>query len=312
MPTLMSSRPDPLPNPTLSASAGDALCARINALADEAWPIRSSDHARAESLAREALRQAEAADYPVGIALALRTLAFQQFYFHSDYEGAELRLQRALELLDKAGEARGRADLLNSLGVVHRRGGRHSEAMRLHLASMEVARLVNDHPAEARAIGAVGNVHHLLGDFGRALEHYQASLRLQEDLGDVHEAACTLINIGIIHAMIGEPERAITYTSQALQTHERGDQQAAAVCLVNLGNAYIDLGNDPRALDFLERAASRFAELDNHGDQASCLSDIGRIHERRGKDEEALAFYQRSRGLVESSGARIHLPEILM
>ena len=311
MPTLMSSRLDPLPNPTFPAP-DDAVRARIDVLADEAWPIRSSDPARARSLAREALRLAEAACYPVGIALALRTLGVQQFYLHSDYEGAEALLRRALALLDEAGEVRGRADVLNSLGWVHRHAGRYSEAMRLQVESLHLYRASGNRAGEALALGSVGGVYHLLGDLGRALEHYQASLALRNEIGDVSEIAYPLSNIAVIHGMMGEPERAIEYTRRALEIHENGDVRAAAVCLVNLGNAYVDLGDDDRAQQFLEQAAARFAELDNYGDEASCLCDIGRIHERRGDDRQAFSFYRHSQTLLERSGAQMHLPETLM
>src|SRR5688572_13368305 len=76
---------------------------RVDALNDAAWPLRFSDQARAQALAGEALERAEAAGYPAGIALALRTLAAQAHYFQADYDGALRLMQRALALLDEAG-----------------------------------------------------------------------------------------------------------------------------------------------------------------------------------------------------------------
>src|SRR5688500_3654488 len=77
---------------------------RIDALNDEAWSNRFTARGHAESLAREALELAEADPYPTGMALALRTLGTQRYYFDSDYEGAFVMLRRALSLLDEAGE----------------------------------------------------------------------------------------------------------------------------------------------------------------------------------------------------------------
>jgi diguanylate cyclase (GGDEF)-like protein len=308
----MNTRLDPSPEIPIPGLPGDLVRQRIDALAEEAWRLHLSDQTRAAALADEALRLAEAADYPVGIALASRTLAYHQFYFHSDYDGAEAQLKYALEVLETAGETRGRADVINSLGTVHRRAGRQQEAMRLHLAALELYRASGDRSGEALAIGSVGSVYHLLGDFGRALEHHQASLALREELGDEAGIAYSLMNIAIIHGMMGEPERVIEYTTRALRMRVGSDSRAVCVCLVNLGNAYADLGDDERALEYLERASAQLASLDNHGDEASCQGDVGRIHERRGDDARALACYQRSRALLERSGALIYLPETLM
>ncbi|HEX6039009.1 diguanylate cyclase [Longimicrobium sp.] len=302
---------DPVPAVPVSAADVEAR-ARIDALADEAWPLRFSDQARAAALAGEALRLAQAADYPVGVALALRTLGAQQFYFQSDLTGADARFRLALDLLDQAGETRGRADVLNLLGSVNRLAGRQVDSMRLHLAALELARQQGDRMAEALALGSIGSVYHLLGDYGRALEHHQASLALREEIGDETGMGYPLINIGIIHGMMGEPERTIEHMRRAFTIQERGDPHSADVCLVNLGNAYLDLGQDERALEFLERAYTRLSARGSHADEASCLCDIGRIHERRGEDARALACYQRSRALLERTGSRIYLPEVLM
>jgi diguanylate cyclase (GGDEF)-like protein len=308
----MDLRLDSLPTVPLFSSDAAAVRARIDALNDEAWPIRFTVQDRAAELAHAALLLGEESEYALGIAMALRTLATQQFYFRSDYEGAEERLRRALALLDGAGEARGRGDLLNALGAVHRRNGRHAEAMRLHLAALEMQRAEGDRAGEALALGSIGSVYHLLGDYGRALEHHQASLLLREEIGEEPGVGHSLINIGIVHGMMGEPERAIEYTLRALRIHEGHDPHATAVCLVNLGNAHVDLGQDERALEFLERAAANLASRGNHGDEASCRCDIGRIHERCGDPARALACYLRSRELLEHGEGRIYVPETLI
>ncbi|HST58290.1 MAG TPA: diguanylate cyclase [Longimicrobium sp.] len=289
----------------------DALRSRIDALADEAWPIRFTDHVAAEALANEALRLAEAANYPRGIALALRTLGSQRFYVHSDFDDAEVQLRRALDLLHQAEEMHGQADVLHSMGSLHRRAGRQREAMRLYLQSLDLYRASGDRVGEAQAVGSLGSVYHLLGEYGHALEHYQFSLALREGIDDPPGIADSLVNIGIIHGTMGEPERAIEYILRALPI-QHGDPVRTAVCLVNLGNAHTDMGDDRRALEYLERGASQFAALDNEGEEASCLSDIGSIHERRGDDVQALACYERSRELLRRSGAHIYLPEVLI
>jgi diguanylate cyclase (GGDEF)-like protein len=307
----MDTRLDPPPAASVREAVDDDVRARIDALNEQAWPIRFSDDVRAESLAREALRLAEAVDDRVGIALALRTLAAQQFYIRSDYDRAEAQLVRALELLDGAGENRGRPDLLNSLGAIHRRGGRYAEAMRLHLAALELARVVGDRPAEALALGSIGSVYQLLGDFGRSLEHHQSSLALREALGDAAGAALSHVNIGVVYGHMGEPERVIEYMLRALPIHERMDRRAAAICLVNLGNAHAELGSDDVALEYLQRGAAGLAEFD-HSEEASCVCDIGGIHERRGDDAQALAYYLRSHELLDRTGGGIYRPGTLI
>jgi diguanylate cyclase (GGDEF)-like protein len=287
------------------------LRARVDALADEAWQLRFTDRARAEAAAREALALAEADGYKAGIALALRTLGTQRYYFHSDYDGALELLGRALGLLDQAGEVRGRADVLNGVGHVYLRRGEHVHAARLLLDALEIQRSTGDLVGEGNSLSHLGHAAYLVGDYGSALEYHQASLSIREHTGDRSGVGYSLINIGIIHGQLGEADRVQEYMRRALELLERDDPQAAAVCLANIGNAYLDQGEHGPALEHLQRAADGMRAV-AHADEASCLSDLGRIHQARGDDEAARALYLRSLELARERDARIYEPEILI
>ena len=293
--------------PDLSAE----LRARIDALNDEAWPLRFVDQARARGLATQALELAESVDYPVGVALALRTLAAQDHYFHADYDGALRLLERAQALLDAAGEARGRADVLNGIGNVYVRHGRHDDAVRLHLEALALQREAGDRLGEGNSLSHLGNASYLIGEYGRALEHHQAALALREQIGDRGGVGYSLINVGIIHGQMGEPERVIEYMTRALAIHEGADPHGAAICLSNIGNAWAELGDYERAQEYLERAAEGLGAAGVHDDASSCLCDLGRLHERRGELARALDCYQRAVERVQHTGARIYETEAL-
>jgi diguanylate cyclase (GGDEF)-like protein len=285
--------------------------ARVDSLVDEAWIIRFTDRERAEALAREALELAEAHEYMAGMGLALRTLGTQRYYFHSDYEGALGMLQRALGLLDQAGEVRGRADVLNGVGHVYLRRGQNVEAARLHLDALEIQRATGDQVGESNSLSHLGHAAYLVGDYGSSLDYHQASLALREQTGDQAGVGYSLINVGIIHGQLGEPERVRDHMTRALEILEADDPQAAAVCLANIGNSYADQGLHDPALEHLQRAAERLRAV-AHADEASCLSDLGHIHQARGDDGAAREHYLRALELARSRDARIYQPEILI
>jgi diguanylate cyclase (GGDEF)-like protein len=303
--------------PSLSSALPDQshphieLRARIDALNDDAWPIRFSDRERAETLAREALGLAEAAEYPAGIALALRTLGVQRQHFKSDYEGALDLLDRALALLDEAGEVRGRADVLNGIGHVHLRQGEHARAVGLHLEALRIQRSLGDQVGEGSSLNLLGIATYRAGEYGAALEHHQGALALREQAGDRAGAGNVLINIGVIHGELGEFEQLLECMGRALHYLDGQDPQAVGACLCNMGDAYASLGDLDRALEFLERAGAELRAIDS-ADEAVCLMDLGRVHEKRGDDETARTCYVRALELVHRSGASTYEPEILI
>jgi len=289
----------------------EGVRARIDALADEAWSIRLTGRERAEALAREALELAEAEEYPLGVALALRTLGVQRNYFASDHAGALELLQRALSLLDASGEDRGRGDVLNGIGYVHLRRGEYGEATRLHLQALQIQRATGDVLGEANSLNHLGVVADRAGEYAAALEYYQASVGIRELHGATAAMGHSLMNIGVVYAHLGEMERSLEYTIRALRIHEHSDPPAAAICLNNIGASFRTLGEYDLALEYLEQAAAAFRAI-GHVDEANCLCEIGCIHAARGDDAGALSCFRASLELTRRLGSRVFEPEILM
>ncbi|HEY0018280.1 MAG TPA: diguanylate cyclase [Longimicrobium sp.] len=285
--------------------------ARVDALADEAWSIRLTDRERANSLACQALELAEVEGYGVGIALALRTLGVQRNYFVSDYEGALILLQRALSLLDAEGETRGRGDVLSGIGYVHLRRGEYAQATHLHLQALQIQRATGDVVGEANSLNHLGVVASRAGEHGAALEYYQASLTIRELHGDRAAVGHSLMNIGATYGHLGEMERLLEYSTRALQIHEHSDLPAAGVCLNNIGTAFLALGEYNLALEYLEQAAAGFRAI-GHVDEASCLCEVGCVHQARGDDAAALSCFLQGLNLMRRLGSRVYEPEILM
>ncbi|HEU0299391.1 MAG TPA: diguanylate cyclase, partial [Longimicrobium sp.] len=107
-------------------------------------------------------------------------------------------------------------------------------------------------------------------------------------------------------------ERALDYMLQALAIKEGMDPQAAGISMLNVGTAYADLGDDEKALEYMERAAVRLRQTGGRDGEATCLRDIGRVHERGGDLPRALACYQESLAITRQLGARVFEAETLV
>jgi diguanylate cyclase (GGDEF)-like protein len=288
------------------------LRGRVDALNGEAWDLHSTQPERAHALVAEALDLSSDGRYPAGEALALRTRGQLRYYSKADYDGGLADFRRALELLDAAGEDRGRADALNGIGSICLRRGEHAEAMRQHLRALDIQRRTGDRAGEGASLLRLGNVCYRLGDYGHALEYYHASLKLADSVGDPVGVSYSLNNIGIIHGQLGEPQKALEYALRALEMEERGDPQLAAVSLVNVATAYAAMGDDDRALQFLRRASVRLRETGAIDGAASCVRDIGMVYERRGELAAAMEAYQESVEASRAVGSRIYEAESLI
>jgi CHAT domain-containing protein/Flp pilus assembly protein TadD len=150
--------------------------------------------------------------------------------------------------------------------------------------ALEAARGAADKREEAIALNAIGICYRQLGEYRKALDFYQQSLTLKRQLGDPAEELKTLNNIGLVYQMLSESRKALTHYQQALALAKGGPGEAAVEN--NIGQILSELGRYEEARTHLERAI----EL---GDD-NAVSNLGGIYQLRGRNREALPYYESS------------------
>ena len=117
-------------------------------------------------------------------------------------------------------------------GVLAQRQGDHPAARRHHEAGLALSRDAGDRRGTASALHSLGNLEGLQGRLDAANALYQESLAIGRDLGDRRVAAASLTNLGWIAQTRGDFTGARRFTEEALAAwQELGDQQGLAQTL---------------------------------------------------------------------------------
>lgn len=229
----------------------------------------------------------------------------------------EGRNAEALEHIEKAIEiSRERQDLeallgdLASLGNVLKALGEYRRAQECLEQALELAGSLQERLSGAGAVlkqayilHNLANIHRELGDNGRALEilYRAAALTSEERLPiqlSYHYTA-------IAHILLreGRVEESLHHYRRSVKL-ERRAQYAAGMSqsLRILGEVLVGLGHDEEAQPHLEEAAGLFARLQDRGTEATMWSHIAGVHERSGRDAEALAGWSKARTLRRQTG----------
>jgi tetratricopeptide (TPR) repeat protein len=196
--------------------------------------------------------QAQAESGPVASAVAVRAKAQQGAavlaWAQADYGQATALGESSLELYRAAGDRRGMATALNTLGNVAREQGDFARAAALHQEGLALRRELGDKRGVAISLNNLGNVAQELGDYARAVALYEESLALKRELGDTWGIAGALNNLGLVAQELGDPARARALYEESLALkRELGDTWGVAGALHNLGGVAQDLGDYARA-----------------------------------------------------------------
>jgi tetratricopeptide (TPR) repeat protein len=160
------------------------------------------------------------------------------------------------------GEAHAELRARNYRGAIALRHGDVADAEAHFTASLEMARTLRDHTAEARALNNLGILDNIRGDPEAALANYRLALVAYQQVGLVRGMAETYHNIGIslrdkgnAPVALGAAEEAVRLATQA------GDEQLIALSSTGRAELHVVLGDPAFASAELERAEGRYNRI---------------------------------------------------
>jgi tetratricopeptide (TPR) repeat protein len=200
---------------------------------------------------------------------------FEAAFRTGDFDAAEQKLERALDVSRAGGHMKTEAFVNDRLGMVeHYRqivrlidGGDIAEAdvsgeEALFRRALEIRESVGDVAGTAQSLFGLGLVYQVLrGDWETAMGYFSRALALAAEAG----TALDLYTRSEIHRHLGfyclvedvDLEQAIDHLSTSLELRERlGDERRIPTALVALGQAEAAAGNRTRAMELLERAVT--------------------------------------------------------
>lgn len=193
------------------------------------------------------------------LATTLTTLFEGRGYF-DDWERTH---QLALEAVRAAGNKRGTAALLSSLGVLH---------------------LGRSQKEESRAA-------------------LTTALGLFQELDDPHGLALCHRDLALLERMQGNEDRALTLYDRALRDFDRvGDVVGRAIVLTQSAQIWMVRGQAPAAQDRLDEALGIYRSVGYTGGQARTLRRAGQLSQARGEHERAVRTFTEVLELCRDSG----------
>ena len=183
--------------------------------------------------------------------------------------------------------------LLGNLGLAHAALGEAEQAIGLYEQALAIAQESADQSGEGNVLGNLGSVFSDLGDIVQAIAYYQRALAIKQAAGDQRGAANTLSNLGLAYADLGRTDQAVEHCERALTVVQAlGDRYGEGTALGILADVYAILGDVNRAIECYEQALSIKREVGDRRGEARSHWNLGRLLDRLGNLEHALAHMQ--------------------
>ncbi|MEV4138600.1 BTAD domain-containing putative transcriptional regulator [Dactylosporangium sp. NPDC049742] len=225
------------------------------------------------------------------LAFTLVTLFETRAYYDEWAETAGIALHAAR----RAGDRRGEAVTLHSLGTMHmflRNPDRAEPKLRQALRLLDS---VDDPHAAALVRRNLAYLDRLRGDATAALDGYRAALTALRRAGDLVAEAHVLSNLARVRLSQGAPDEARELVEEALSIcRSVGVRRVEAQVLHRVGEVYLDTGDLGRAAQAFEQVLHLVRSAADRTGEAHALHGLGTVHARAGRIARARATLQRA------------------
>lgn len=238
------------------------------------------------------------------LAAALRLVnALNAFWFvRGDYAEARTWIDQTLALAAAAGPAAHSAETERLLVQTLAHGGRfafhqtdYPNATQFLTNSLTLARAIEDHATEIRALNTLGSVYLEQGLFAQAQQSYSESLHLAEAMHNQPRMAIALNNLGIVaHEQRCLQEARAFYTQSLALYRQLGDGHGVITVMIGLGRVATTRRDYCAAEAHFTESLALSRHLGNKRITALALSNLGDLRRLRQEWSAAIAYQQES------------------
>jgi DNA-binding SARP family transcriptional activator len=243
------------------------------------------------------------------LALVAVTL-FESRIYLSDWRETH---QIALEAAQEAGDERGQAAMLYSMGSLQIREQRYSDALQALQSARELFERAEDEQGIAMVSRYEGMTNRLVGRYPEALENYSQALATFRKIGDLVAVAFVLHSTAHIKLEQGDLVAARELLPEALDCSRRaGSRRVEAQVLHRLGETQLRADEPKDATETFGQVLTIVRELGDPVGQAFALHGLGTAHLRAGSLTESGVALREALELACGAGERLMEAQVSM
>lgn len=276
-------------------NAAQADTEKVKLLLKIAMHYGSNDPEKALAYASRAAALAESAhfDQDTVVNAGFKAMAYRSqgmaHYFLGDYPKAIERLNKAVNLFEKAGDGEGLAGAYGWLGNTYYSKADFEKALEALLRALKIQEKLNNRAGIGASMNGIANIYHRQHNLAKALEYYFKSLVIKRETTDSVNVAYCYNNIGLAYAEAGNLAQSLEYHLKCLRLVEKHqDKKGMANSYGNIGELYMKQEKFADALTYLFKSLAISQEISDRNGIAASYYAIGLARSAMGELKKAL------------------------
>jgi CHAT domain-containing protein len=216
------------------------------------------------------------------------------------------KYQKALRLVELAGDLQMKAVVLNKIGRAYFSLGDYQKALDYHSQALPLVRAAADHQAEAATLTYIGDGYRLTTENEKALEYLSPAVQRWQDIQDRRGEVGALNILARVYHQMGDQYQAIYNFDRALHLSRiLSDQGLEINTLGGMGLSYYTVGENEKAVEIWKQELVLIRAGNQTGREANVLVSLGSAHNALGRYQEALDYLNQAIKLARDRGDRV-------
>ncbi|WP_020598021.1 tetratricopeptide repeat-containing sensor histidine kinase [Spirosoma panaciterrae] len=212
-----------------------------------------------------------------------------------------------LRIAQRIGYTRGEARIQNRIGTIFRLTGNYDQALKAHLASINIAEANQDKDALARTYNNLGNLYIEQNNWAQAIRYLQKALVLAEELKDNDLKQIAITNLGYDYISQSRLDSALKYTTMAYQEAVKLNNADKQAELMNLGNVYGQLGKYKEALRYFRLSVENGKTLQNARVLSQTYYEMADVFKKMNQRDSAIYYATQSLNVAQQSALQLNI-----
>lgn len=230
------------------------------------------------------------------------------FYNQNKYDEAALILNELLEKAKKAKNKNYEAKAHNSLGNIHLKFSKYTQALSSYHSSLILRQSINDKTEIIHSFINIGNVYKKLGKYELAFQNFAEALQISQSIKNLKTEGNIINHIGGVYWEQKNFKKALECYQQSLEIRKKlNDSIEMANASNNIGMVYSDLGNFEEAIHYLTIALKLKQKYGTNPDIAFSYNALGNVYHRLNLHEKALQNYTNALNLREKTNDKMEI-----
>ncbi|MVN89300.1 tetratricopeptide repeat protein, partial [Deinococcus sp. HMF7620] len=274
----------------------------LRLLVDLAFALREVDAREGLNVTRTAIDLAQADKDWTALASLLIAEALNLDRL-GDYHAALVQLDKAQKINQKLGDIGILSRIWNARGVIFSNQGQLPEALHHYLLSEGICEESRNYWMLSAVLNNIGIVYDRLGRHDEAFASYGRALKLAHSIGREDIELHAVSNLGFNRMFLQLWDEALKYHKEALSYAQKQENEyGIIICTANIAESYGALGEVERAHKLFADAIGRSRALGDLEHLVDLLYEQAKLYLKSNEWRPALALLQETLELVRQMG----------